>query len=376
MQSFTFEIIHQSTRSRARVGRISTPHGIIETPNFVPVATHAALKSIEPSLAAALDIHLMFCNTYHLMLHPGAETVAAAGGLHAFMQRPRPIITDSGGFQVFSLAYGGVHAELKSKGMKRNEGSVLKITEEGVKFRSYRDGQAVLLTPESSIQAQKLLGADIILPLDELPPYHTTPEKLRKSLDRTHRWQARSLQEHKKNPRQQALYGIVHGGVDPELRRASAQFIESQGFDGYAIGGSLGKDSSEMLAMLEQLMPAIPKTAPNHLLGIGDLPSIAGGVPLGIDTFDSSYPSRNARHGFLLTHEAPVRITRTEYRTDLRPIDHTCPCLACRTTSRAYLHHLFKAHEATAYTLATIHNLQYMADLMARYRAKILRNEI
>ncbi len=370
---FYFEIIHQSKKSRARVGRIHTPHGIIETPNFVPVATNAALKTVDSSIANQLNIQLMFCNTYHLLLHPGANVVEEAGGLHRFMNRKGVLITDSGGFQVFSLAYGGVANELKSKGQKQQTGSVLKINEEGVLFRSYRDGSPITLTPETSVQAQKKLGADIIIPLDELPPYHTHPEKLRKSLDRTHRWEKRSLEEHKRDPRQQAMYAVVHGGIDKKLRQKSAAFLGSCDFDGFAIGGSLGKNRAEMITMLSHLMPHIPSNKPNHLLGIGDLPSIEAGIPLGIDTFDSSYPTKCARHGILFTKHGPMKITSTKWRN---VFDKISDAPVCKDYSIAYLHHLFKAHETTAHTLASIHNTHYMMSLMQNYRNAILEDRI
>lgn len=373
---FQHEVVYQSKRSRARVCRITTAHGVIETPEFVPVATQGAIKSVDALLANGIELPLVFCNTYHLMLHPGAETVARLGGLHAFMKRDRPLITDSGGFQVFSLAYGGVHEELKSCGAKKSHGSVLKISEEGVTFRSYRDGSSLLLTPESSVQAQKNLGADIILPLDELPPYHTDPARLRTSLDRTHRWELRSLQEHLRDRRHQAMYGIIHGGIDPELRALSARTIAALPFDGSAIGGSIGKNRQEMHQMLLQLMPHLPYDRPIHLLGIADIPSIDDSIPLGIDTFDSCYPSRVARHGLLFARSGHVKILQTRHREDTAPIDAECSCVVCQTHTRAYIHHLFKAHEASAWTLATIHNLTYMRDLMARYRERILQGEL
>ncbi|MCB1083828.1 MAG: tRNA-guanine transglycosylase, partial [Simkania sp.] len=214
MIPFTFEILHQSKKSRARVGRIHTPHGIIDTPNFVAVGTNGTLKALDNEMVKTIGLQLMFCNTYHLLLQPGTSVIREAGGIHKFINRNLPIITDSGGFQVFSLAYGGVADELKSKGTKKSEGSVLKITSDGVLFRSYRDGQKVLLTPETSVQAQKALGADIIIPFDELPPYHICPKALSRSLDRTHEWEKRSLEEHLKNPQGQAMYAVVHGGVD------------------------------------------------------------------------------------------------------------------------------------------------------------------
>jgi len=375
-QTFLFELIHQSTRSRARVGRIHTPHGVIDTPHFVPVATHAALKSVDALLTHHIDVHLMFCNTYHLMLHPGADTVARAGGLHHFMKRNHPIITDSGGFQVFSLAYGGVHDELKSKGNSRTSTSVVKITEEGVHFRSYRDGTSLFLTPESSIEAQKKLGADIILPLDELPPYHISHDALVASVARTHRWEERSLAAHRQHPTQQALYGILHGGTDPELRQQSAQHLTNLPFDGFAIGGSFGKNTHDLITMLSSLMPHVPTEFPIHLLGIGDLTSIDAALPYGIDTFDSSYPSRAARHGTIFTRSGVLKIERTQHRNELFPLDETCTCPVCTTHTRAYIHHLFKAHELSAFTLATIHNISHFMNLMRDYRTAILLNKI
>lgn len=376
MTPFRFELIHQSKKSRARVGRIHTPHGIIDTPNFVAVGTNGTLKALDNQMVDSIGLQLMFCNTYHLLLQPGPDVVRRAGGLHRFINRKMPIITDSGGFQVFSLAYGSVADELKSRGAKKRDGHVLKINEEGVLFRSYRDGSKVLLTPETSVQAQKALGADIIIPFDELPPYHIGPEKLKESLERTHRWEKRSLEEHLKNPQDQAMYAVIHGGVDPAFRSESCRFLSSLPFDGYAIGGSLGKTKPEMVEMLSALMPQLPPERPNHLLGIGDLESIERCIPLGIDTFDSSYPTRAARHGMLLTSEGPLKVLKAENANHFAPIDHGCPCWSCQNYSLAYLHHLFKANELIAYNLATVHNLHFMVDLMRRTREAILSDSI
>ena len=373
---FRFELLYKSTKSRARVGRIHTPHGIIDTPGFVPVGTNGCLKGLTAEQTASLNIQLLFCNTYHLMVQPGAEVVEKAGGIHPFMQRNAPIITDSGGFQVFSLAYGGYTEELKSKGAKQQRNGVAKITEDGVTFRSYRDGSKLLLTPESSIAAQKKIGADIIVSFDELPPYHTDSRRLKKSLDRTHRWEKRSLDAHQANRQGQALYAVVHGGVDLEMRSLSAQFLGQMSFDGYGIGGSVGKDRLEMKTMIAHTVPQLPEDKPVHLLGIGDIPSIELGVPLGIDTFDSSHPTKCARHGLLFSAEGSVRIVRSVYATDFTPVEGGCACYTCCTYSRAYLHHLFKAHELTYYTLASIHNIAFMMRLMATYRAAILDGKI
>ncbi|HBR70749.1 TPA: tRNA-guanine(34) transglycosylase [Candidatus Dependentiae bacterium] len=373
---FKFEPIYQSTKSRARVGRIHTPHGIIDTPNFVAVGTNAAIKALDSVVIDQLEQQLIFCNTYHLIIQPGVDVVKNAGGLHSFMNRQKPIITDSGGFQVFSLAYGSVHDELKSRGTKKLNNTVLKLSEEGVLFRSYKDGSPLLLTPESSIEAQKALGADIIIPLDELPPYHTDKITLKKSLDRTHRWEKRSLDKHLENRQNQALYAVVHGGVDPEFRKQSADYLTQLPFDGFAIGGSFGKTCKEMLTMLDHLMPHLPPDKPNHLLGIGDLNSIEEIVKRGIDTFDSSYPTRCARHGLLFTQAGTHKITQGKHKNNLNAVDPECHCYTCKHYSAAYLHHLFKAHELSGYTLATIHNLHFLIQLVNKLRNKILNGEL
>lgn len=376
MQPFFFERIHQSRKSRARVGRIHTPHGIIDTPGFVAVGTNATLKAIDNELVNGLGLQLMFCNTYHLMLQPGSDVIKKAGGLHTFINRPHPIITDSGGFQVFSLAYGTVHEELKSSGKKKHDGSVLKISEEGVLFRSYRNGDKVLLTPETSIAAQKDLGADIIIPFDELLPYHVDPQALKKSLDRTHRWEKRSLDAHLANPQNQAMYAVIHGGVDKELRSYSCAALTQLPFDGYAIGGSMGKTRPEMIEMLTHTMPLLPEDKSNHLLGIGDLESLDACIRLGIDTFDSSHPTKCARHGLLFTSAGNLKILNSAHRESFTPVDPTCTCIVCQKYTRAYIHHLFKAKEVTGHQLATIHNLHFMVQLMATYRERIINDEI
>jgi queuine tRNA-ribosyltransferase len=373
---FKFKIIHQSKKSRARVGQIITPHGVIDTPNFVAVGTNGSLKALDNHLLEKIDQQLIFCNTYHLMLHPGADVVKNAGGLHKFIGRTKPIITDSGGFQVFSLAYGSVKDEIKSKGKKQLNNSVLKISEEGVIFRSYRDGQKVILTPETSVLAQKSLGADIIIPFDELPPYHVDEQKLKRSLLRTHRWEERSLNEHLKNPQQQAMYAVVHGGVNKDFRSLSCKTLSKLAFDGFAIGGSVGKDRAEMVEMLIHTVPQLPTSKPNHLLGIGDIPSIERIVPLGIDTFDSSHPTKCARHGQLFTSLGTRKITQAMFKEQFSPIDPQCECYTCKNYSASYLHHLFKAKEPTAHTLATIHNVTFMAHLMKQYRQRILNGDI
>jgi queuine tRNA-ribosyltransferase len=373
---FYFECIHQSKISRARVGRIHTPHGIIDTPNFVAVGTNATLKAIDNSVVNNIGLQLMFCNTYHLMLQPGTELVKQAGGLHTFINRKMPIITDSGGFQVFSLAYGTVKDELKSKGTKKFDNGVLSVTEEGVLFRSYRDGKRILLTPETSVQAQKDLGADIIIPFDELPPYHIDSKKLEDSLHRTHRWEKRSLDAHLANPQQQAMYAVIHGGINQSLRNLSCQYLTALPFDGFAIGGSLGKNHQEMFELLDFVMPRLPQHKPNHLLGIGDLTSLEPCIKHGIDTFDSSHPTRCARHGQLFTKHGAMKILNSSNKTNFNPADPACPCLMCTEFNMAYMHHLFKAKEMAGLTLATIHNITFMVNRIKEYRELILNDKI
>ena len=390
---FRFELVKQSSRSAARVGRIHTPHGFIETPSFVPVGTNATLKAVDHGAADAAGCELMFSNTYHLMLQPGPEVIQAAGGIHRCTGRlNRPFITDSGGFQVFSLgssATGGEGLAVKASRRKRGGGttghdpSVLKVAEKGVTFRSYRDGRRVLLTPESSVAAQKQIGADIIIPLDELLPFDAPIAKQTESLHRTHRWEARSLVEHLKDVRQQAMYGVLHGGVDKALRQAAIDYIGSLPFDGIAIGGSLGKDRDDMIDLLQWLAPRLPTAKPRHLLGIADAESITRAVPLGIDTFDSCYPTRSARHGTAMVLDRATRehhtynVGRLKHASNFAPVDTTCACATCRTHSVAYINHLFRTKcEPVAATLLSVHNLQFMNDLMASTRAAILRGDI
>jgi queuine tRNA-ribosyltransferase len=384
MSFFKFELIYQSAKSQARVGRIHTPHGIIDTPNFVAVGTNGTPKALDTITTKDLGLQLMFCNTYHLLLQPGHELVKQAGGLHKFINWPGPLITDSGGFQVFSLAQGKINDELKSRGSKDYANSVLKISEEGVLFRSYRDGHKILLTPESSVQAQKDLGADIIIPLDELPAHNISEQQLKKSLERTHRWEQRSLNEHLKDRKNQAMYAVIHGSTNQSLRKISCDYLTSLPFDGFAIGGSLGKNHAEMFTMLEGTMPQIPKDKPNHLLGIGDLRSMQRCIELGVDTFDSSHPTRCARHGlvFIKSHNlnqietSSLRILKSANKCNFNPIDLNCACFTCKNYSLAYLHHLLKANELTAYTLLTIHNIHFMVQLMASYRQAILDGKL
>lgn len=367
---FRFEILYQSKLSRARVGRIITPHGVIDTPNFVAVGTNGSLKTLHNH--ELQDLQLMFCNTYHLMVQPGTQIIQEAGGIHRFIQRQKPIITDSGGFQVFSLAYGQVAKELKGQGGKKHPSSLVKVSEEGVIFRSYKDGTKILLSPETTVLAQKDLGSDIIIPLDELLPFHVDDKRLQASFERTHRWEKRSLHQHLRNRQQQAMYAVVHGGTDLELRKKSCAILSDLAFDGFAIGGSLGKDHDDLMSTVKGTTPHLPPEAPVHLLGIGDIKSINQCIPFGIDTFDSAYPTKAARHGLLFTNQGPLKLIRQQHAREFIPIEHNCDCVTCQKYTRAYLHHLLKAKEPSGSSLATIHNLHFMLQSMKRLRTEIL----
>jgi queuine tRNA-ribosyltransferase len=367
---FCFEILYESKISRARAGRIITPHGVIDTPNFVAVGTNGTLKTLHNH--ELQDLQLMFCNTYHLMVQPGTQIIHEAGGIHQFIHRQQPIITDSGGFQIFSLAYGHATQELKGQGGKKHNSSLVKVSEEGVIFRSYKDGTKILLSPESTVLAQKDLGSDIIIPLDELLPFHVDEKRLQASLDRTHRWEKRSLHQHLRNRQKQAMYAVVHGGTDLVLRKKSCAILSDLPFDGFAIGGSLGKDHHDLLITVKGTTTHLPPEAPVHLLGIGDVQSIHQCIPLGIDTFDSSYPTKAARHGLLFTRKGPLKLIRQQHAREFIPIEHDCECITCQKYTRAYLHHLFKAKEPSGSSLASIHNLHFMVQSMKRLRTEIL----
>jgi len=387
--TFSFDIIHTSKKSNARAGIINTPHGQIHTPAFVGVATNAALKCLTQTQVTDAGQQIMFCNTYHLLLHPGKDTVKQAGGLHTFMNWNKPIITDSGGFQVFSLKYGTVHEEVhrQAPSLKRASGRsmntrslVLNISEEGVLFESYRDGSKLLLTPESSVDAQKSFGADIILPLDELPPYHASREEVVESLARSHRWMERSLKRHQEDTQNQAMYGIVHGGLSLDLRQESITFLESRnggGFDGLAVGGALGKDREELFYLLSNVSAMLPPRKPVHVLGIADPKSINALVPMGYDTFDSAYATRVGRHGMLLGNDGTtIKLSSRKYKNVFSSPVEGCGCYTCCNHTLAYLHHLKKAHEPGLSVLASIHNIFHMNRLMEKWREGILNDAV
>lgn len=368
MSFFQFSILKKSKNSNARSGIIKTPNGIIETPCFVPVATNATIKSCTSEQINEIGIDLMFCNTYHMSVYPGTDIVKNAGGLHKFMGRNKPIITDSGGFQIFSLMYGGVTEEIKSKGLKNKENTVLLLNEEGVFFRSYHDGKKIFLSPEISINFQKELGADIIIPLDELLPYHTEEEEFKNSFYRTHRWQLRSLEEHKKNIQNQAIYGVVHGGILSEYRKLSCEILSKNDFNGYAIGGSLGKSTSDVIFVLDSTVRYLSYEKPRHLLGIADLRTIEEAIKSGIDTFDSAYPTKCARHGFLFSDNGPIKIGQSKWKNFHEKISDAP---YCKNYSASYLHSLYKKKEALYANLASLHNIWYLNNLCKKIRESI-----
>jgi queuine tRNA-ribosyltransferase len=359
----------------ARTGVIHTAHGPIQTPAFIPLATKGSVRGLEAREVADLGYELILGNTYHLFVSPGPERIAAAGGLHGFMGWERALITDSGGFQVFSLAHGGVANEIKGSG-RGGETSEVKITEEGARFRSYRDGSELFISPEVSMQVQAAIGSDIALVFDECTPYHADYEYTARSTERTHRWLQRCLDWHRQEgPEHQAVFGIVQGGVHPDLRREAAQQVSEAAVDGIAIGGTLGRDKAEMHEVLALTAPLLPEAAPKHLLGIGEVDDLLGGVALGIDVFDCVVPTRLARHGVALAPD-PERRWRLDLRKagfvgDRRPLVEGCPCPACRLHDRDYVSYLSRAEELTAVRLIVLHNLTYMQELTRHAGAAI-----
>jgi queuine tRNA-ribosyltransferase len=360
----------------ARAGVIQTAHGPIETPAFIPLATKGTVRGLESAEVADLGYQLILGNTYHLFVSPGPERIANAGGLHGFMGWDRALITDSGGFQVFSLAHGGVSNEVKGSGRSGDHGSRVEIGEEGARFQSYRDGGELFISPEVSMKVQAALGSDIALVFDECTPFHADYDYTARSTARTHRWLDRCLAWHEREgPERQAVFGIVQGGTHEDLRRESAQYLSAAAVDGLAIGGTLGRDKDEMHAVLALTAPLLPEEAPKHLLGIGEVDDLLGGIALGLDVFDCAVPTRLSRHGVAL---APTPETR--FRLDLRkgrwvgdrsPLVEGCPCPTCGRHDRDYVSYLSRAEELTAVRLIVLHNLTYMRELTTRARQAI-----
>ncbi len=350
-----FEILKRDSRTQARLGRLVTRRGVIETPVFMPVATAGSVKAVPPEVVAALSARILLANTYHLYLRPGPEVIRRAGGLHTFMGWPRAILTDSGGFQVYSLS------------------GFREILEEGVRFRSHLDGSEHLLTPEKSLEIQAALDSDIRMVLDVCIPYPSSREETERFTDLTHLWAERSLAWWRTSaPRGALLFGIVQGGMFADLRQRSAETLVSMGFDGYAIGGlSVGEPRELMLEMLTATVPHLPEDRPRYLMGVGTPEDILEAVARGVDMFDCVLPTRNARRGTVFTSEGTFHIRNARYKEDFRPLDPACGCYTCRRFSRAYLRHLFHSGELLIYFLLTVHNLSFYLKFMAEIRQAI-----
>ncbi len=370
-----FEI--QARDGTARAGRLLTAHGPVATPAFIPLATRGAVRSLDFGDVAGLGFELVLGNTFHLFLAPGAERIAQLGGLHEFIGWERAIITDSGGFQVFSLAHGNVADEIKGRrGGSGASGGVIEISERGVAFRSYLDGSERFMGPEESMAVQASLGSDIALAFDECTPYHADRDYTARSTERTHRWLGRCLDWHGEHgPARQAVFGIVQGGVHEDLRRESADAVSGAAVDGLAIGGTLGRDKPEMHGVLTMTVPMLPVDAPKHLLGIGEPDDLLHGIALGIDVFDCAVPTRLARHGTALAPLPDARfrfdVARAAHATETGPLVEGCPCPTCARHSRAYLHYLSRAEAPTAARLLTLHNLTFLERLAAGAREAI-----
>ena len=349
MSRISFNVLH--TDGAARRGELTTRHGTIQTPVFMPVGTLASVKSLTTDQLEALGPEIILCNTYHLMLRPGIDLLEKLGGVHRFMGWDRAVLTDSGGFQLFSLA------------------SIRKIREEGVEFRSHIDGSPYFLSPESSVEIQTRMGVDIAMAFDECPAYGISHAEVEKSMLLTHRWAKRSLSA---RTGASALFGIVQGGVHLDLRRRSAEEISGMDFDGVAIGGvSVGEPKEEMFEVVDFTAPLLPADKPRYLMGVGTPEDLVNGVAAGIDMFDCVMPTRNARNGTLFTSEGKIAIKNARFAADDGPLDPRCSCVTCRTVSRAYLRHLYVNDEIAAMVYNTIHNVSFYLDLMRTIRQAI-----
>ena len=348
-----FELL--ATDKNARLGRLTLAHGVVETPVFMPVGTYGTVKAMTPRDLAEIGAPICLGNTFHLWLRPGLEVIAVHGGLHRFMGWDKPILTDSGGFQVFSL------------------GALRKISEEGVRFSSPVNGDKLFLTPEESMRIQHTLNSDVVMIFDECTPYPASHDEAASSMRLSLRWAQRSRDEHQRLENSNALFGIVQGGMYEDLRSESLEALGEIGFDGFAIGGlSVGEPKEEMARVLEHTAPRLPVHKPRYLMGVGTPEDLVHGVQTGIDMFDCVMPTRNARNGHLFTRYGDIRIKNAQYRDDLSPLDASCTCYTCRNFTRAYLHHLHRVGEILGAQLNTIHNLHYYQCLMRELRAAIV----
>jgi queuine tRNA-ribosyltransferase/7-cyano-7-deazaguanine tRNA-ribosyltransferase len=387
----SFRITAKSKKSRARLGTITTPHGTVQTPSFVGVATQGTIKALDVRQTEEVGTQLLIANTYHLHLRPGENIIKRAGGIHAYTGIKKPLMTDSGGFQVFSLGFGkdfGTGKILKEKTDAQikhgDQPQHVKITEQGVAFKSYIDGSPVFLGPKESIRIQEKIGADIMFAFDECTSPIATHEYTKTAMERTHRWAAQCLKARKTD---QALYGIVQGGKFNDLRTKSARTIGAMPFDGFGIGGEFGDDKRQMTSMIRWVIDELPENKPRHLLGIGHLDDIAPAIKEGVDTFDCITPTHYARHGHAFIRKTAgtkttlprferLDLRKSSFLTDTRPIDPHCSCFTCRTYNRSFISHLLRAYEITPLTLLTIHNLHlfnaYVADIRARIKNGLL----
>lgn len=354
----TYNLIKKDKHTGARLGQITTPHGTFDTPMFMPVGTQASVKAMAPEELKEMGAGVILANTYHLWLRPGEDLVEEAGGLHQFMNWDQGILTDSGGFQVFSLA------ELRN------------ITEEGVHFKNHLNGQKLFLSPEKAIAIENALGADIMMSFDECPPFFESYDYIKKSIERTSRWAERGLRAHK-NPETQALFGIVQGGGHKALREQSARDLVSLDFPGYSIGGlSVGESKAEMNHVLDFTTPLLPENKPRYLMGVGSPDALIDGVIRGVDMFDCVLPTRIARNGTCMTSKGRLVVKNAKYARDFRPLDEKCNCYACRNYTRAYIRHLLKTDEIFGLRLTSYHNLYFLLDLMRKIRAAIKEDRL
>ncbi|MEF2243320.1 MULTISPECIES: tRNA guanosine(34) transglycosylase Tgt [unclassified Paenibacillus] len=353
-----YEFIKQCKQSGARLGRVHTPHGIIDTPTFMPVGTQATVKTMSPEELKSMDAHIILSNTYHLFLRPGHGIVKQAGGLHKFMNWDRPILTDSGGFQVFSLS------------------EMRKISEEGVHFRSHLNGDKLFISPEVAMEIQNALGSDIMMAFDECPPYPAEYKYVKESTERTSRWAERCLKAHAR-PHDQALFGIVQGGMFEDLRIQSAKDLTSMDFPGYAIGGlSVGEPKHLMYEVLDYTVPHLPFNKPRYLMGVGSPDALVEGAIRGVDMFDCVLPTRIARNGTTMTSSGRLVIRNAKFAEDFGPLDPNCSCYTCKNYSRAYIRHLLKADETFGIRLTTYHNLHFLLQLMRDVRQAIMDDRL
>ncbi|MGB9761865.1 MAG: tRNA guanosine(34) transglycosylase Tgt [Caldimicrobium thiodismutans] len=352
---FKFEVLFSDKKTGARIGKIITPRGVVETPVFMPVGTAGSVKALLPEFVASLGYRIILANTYHLLLRPGPDIIKKAGGLHPFMNWKGLILTDSGGFQVYSLSF------------------LRKIKTEGILFKSHLDGQEIFLTPEFSLEIQLKLNSDILMVLDTCIPYPATREGTEELTHLTHTWALKSLEFWEKNTKEgKALFGIVQGGMFEDLRKQSARFIANLPFDGYAIGGlSVGEPLELRNKMLEIAVPELPESSPRYLMGVGTPLDLIESVIRGIDMFDCVLPTRNARRGTLFTSQGIISIKNSRYKEDFTPLDPECNCYTCRNYTKAYLRHLFYAKELLIYSLLTLHNLTYYAKIMKEIKEAI-----